>query len=88
MKPVQFLDHAYQDYIDWAKENKEIFDKINILIIDIDRNLFKGLGKPEPLKGNLKGFWSRRITQEHPLIYRIEKDIIYIYSCHGHYHNK
>jgi len=46
MKPVQFLDHAYQDYIDWAKENKEIFDKINVLIIDIDRNFFNGLGKP------------------------------------------
>ena len=53
MKPVQFRDEAYLDYIEWAKENKEIFDKINTLIIDIDRNLFKGLGKPEPLKKNL-----------------------------------
>ena len=55
------------------------------LIIDIDQNLFKGLGKPEPLKRNLKGCWSRRITDEHRLVYKIEKDIIYIYSCHGHY---
>ena len=85
MKPIQFESTAYQDYIDWAKANDEIFDKINRLIIDIDRNLFKGLGKPEPLKGNLKGYWSRRITEEHRLVYRIEKDIIYIYSCHGHY---
>jgi len=88
MKPVQFRDEAYLDYIEWAKENKEIFDKINTLIIDIDRNLFKGLGKPEPLKKNLQGFWSRRINDEHRLIYRIEKDVIYIYSCHGHYSDK
>ena len=85
MKPIQFESSAYQDYIDWAKANPEIFDKINKLIIDIDRNLFTGLGKPEPLKGNFKGYWSRRITDEHRIIYRIEKDIIYVYSCHGHY---
>lgn len=88
MKPVQFVNDAYKDYIDWAKENKEIFEKINTLILDIDRDFFKGLGKPEPLKKNLQGFWSRRINDEHRLIYRIEKDIIYIYSCHGHYGNK
>ncbi len=85
MKPVQFVNDAYKDYIEWAKENKEIFEKINTLILDIDREFFKGLGKPEPLKKNLQGFWSRRINNEHRLIYRIEKDIIYIYSCHGHY---
>jgi toxin YoeB len=85
MKPIQFESSAYQDYVDWAKANEDIFDKINKLIIDIDRNLFKGLGKPEPLKGNLRGYWSRRITNEHRLIYKIEQNIIYIYSCHGHY---
>lgn len=85
MKPIQFESSAYQDYIDWAKTNEDIFDKINKLIVDIDRNVFKGLGKPEPLKGNYKGYWSRRITGEHRLIYKIEKDIIYICSCHGHY---
>ena len=85
MKPIQFESSAYQDYIDWAKANPEIFDKINKLIIDIDRNLFTGLGNPEPLKGNFKGYWSRRITDEHRIIYRIEEDIIYVYSCHGHY---
>ncbi|MCD6010572.1 MAG: addiction module toxin, Txe/YoeB family [Flavipsychrobacter sp.] len=85
MKPIQFESSAYQDYIDWAKANVDIFEKINRLIIDIDRNLFKGLGKPEPLKGNLKGYWSRRITEEHRLVYKIEKGIIYVYSCHGHY---
>ncbi len=88
MKPLQFLEDSYQDYIDWAKENKEIFDKINTLILDIDRDFFKGIGKPEPLKKNMQGFWSKRINDEHRLIYRIEKGIIYIYSCHGHYGNK
>jgi toxin YoeB len=85
MKPIQFESSAYKDYIDWAKANEDIFYKINRLIIDIDRNLFKGLGKPEPLKGNFKGYWSRRITDEHRLVYKVEKDIICIYSCHGHY---
>lgn len=85
MKPLQFESTAYLDYVEWAKTNDDIFNKINALIVDIDRNLFKGLGKPEPLKGNYKGYWSRRITDEHRLIYKIEKDVIYIYSCHGHY---
>ncbi len=88
MKLEQFEANAYQDYIDWAKENKDIFDKINELIVDIDRNFFKGLGKPEPLKGNFQGYWSRRINDAHRLIYRVEKNVIYIYSCHGHYLNK
>jgi toxin YoeB len=85
MKPIQFESSAYRDYIEWAKENEDVFDKINKLIIDIDRNIFKGLGKPEPLKGKLSGLWSRRINHEHLLIYKVEKDVIYIYSCHGHY---
>lgn len=56
-----------------------------MLLIDIDRNIFKGLGKPEPLKGKLSGLWSPRINHEHRLVYKVKKDIIYIYSCHGHY---
>jgi len=85
MKPVQFSGKAYRDYSEWADIDFDIFAKINILLKDIQRNLFKGLGKPEPLKGNMQGYWSRRITDEHRLVYKIEKDIIYIYSCHGHY---
>jgi toxin YoeB len=63
----------------------EIFRKINILIFDIDRDPYKGLGKPEPLKSNLQGWWSRRITEEHRIVYRIEKNILYVISVHGHY---
>ena len=84
-KSIQFHANAHADYIDWAKKNFEIFNKINALIFDIQRDHFKGLGKPEPLKFGLTGYWSRKITDEHRLVYRIEKDIIYIYSCHGHY---
>lgn len=70
---------------EWMKESPEVAAKIVELIRDISRNSFKGLGKPEPLKGNYKGFWSRRINLEHRLIYKIEADTIYILKCKGHY---
>lgn len=60
-------------------------DKINTLIEDIQRHPFKGLGKPEPLKRNLRGFWSRRITREHRLVYRIEAGVLQIAQCRFHY---
>lgn len=85
MKSVQFYSAAYQDYIEWARANPAIFEKINSLIIDVSRDHFRGLGKPEPLKNKLQGYWSRRINDEHRLIYKVEKDVIYILSCHGHY---
>jgi len=85
MKPVQFEAKAYDDFINWPIANKEIFKKIIDLIKDIDRESYKGLGKPEPLKYDLKGWWSRRITDEHRLVYKIENDIICILSCKGHY---
>ncbi len=88
MRPVQFSPEGYKDFINWAEHDYEIFIRINELIKDIDRNLFKGIGKPEPLKGKLQGFWSRRITGEHRLIYRIENNLIYIVSCEGHYSDK
>ncbi len=62
-----------------------IFEKITDLIQDIQRDIFKGLGKPEPLKKNLQGFWSRRINDEHRLVYPVQEDVIRIVSCHGHY---
>ena len=85
MKSVSFSSQAFKDYIDWAKQNPDIFGKINELIKEILREPFKGIGKPEPLKGNLKGSWSRRINHEHRLIYAVRNDEIFIISCHGHY---
>lgn len=69
----------------YDQSNKATIKKINRLMKEIDRSLFSGIGKPEPLKHDLSGKWSRRITDEHRLIYRVDKKILYIYSCKDHY---
>jgi len=80
-----FSDISWQHYLYWQAGDKKIFKKTNELIRDIERNGNQGLGKPEPLKHELLGYWSRRITEVHRLIYSIEEDNIYIVSCRGHY---
>jgi len=80
-----FTDIAWEDYLYWQATDKKIHRKINELIKDIDRNRNEGLGKPEPLKHELDSFWSRRITPEHRLIYKIDEANIYIVQCRGHY---
>lgn len=85
MKPVRFEGHAYLHLVEWGQTDKKLVEKIHQLIRDIDRNSFQGLGKPEPLKWNMKGYWSRRITDEHRLIYRVEDGVIKIVSLKGHY---
>jgi toxin YoeB len=80
-----FTDIAWDHYLYWQTEDKKILKKINELIRDIDRNRNTGLGKPEPLKHELSGYWSRRITDEHRLIYSIENNEINIISCRYHY---
>ena len=82
---ISFEESAFTDYLNWGKEDRKIFDKINTLIIEISRDPFRGTGKPEPLKANWSGYWSRRITQEHRLIYKVSGDNIYIASCRYHY---
>jgi len=76
-----FSDVAWQHYQYWAVTDKKILKKVNQLIQDIERNGNDGLGKPEPLKNELSGFWSRRITDVHRLIYSIDEDNIYIAKC-------
>ena len=78
-------DHACEDYVYWQTQDKKILKRINQLIKDIDRNGYEGIGKPEPLKYELQGFWSRRIDDEHRLVYRIEDNKIEILSCRLHY---
>jgi toxin YoeB len=68
---VSFTPIGWQDYLYWQTNDQKTVDKINALIKDISRDPFKGLGKPEPLRGNLSGYWSRRITGEHRLVYRV-----------------
>lgn len=85
MKPVHFEGTAYEQFVEWASEDFGVFEKIVQLIKDISRDPFKGLGKPEPLRHKYKGYWSRRITQEHRLIYKMADGVIVIASLRGHY---
>ena len=78
-------NNAREDYVSWQKEDKKIPRKINDLIKDIQRTPFDGPGKPEPLKNDLAGFWSRRIDLEHRLVYQFKDDEILIYCCGFHY---
>jgi len=78
-------DHAWEDYLYWQTQDKKILKRINQLIKDIDRNGYEGIGKPEPLKYELQGYWSRRIDDEHRLVYRIVENNIEIVSCRLHY---
>jgi toxin YoeB len=77
--------NAWEDYLHWQKEDKKILQRINELIKDTLRSPFKGIGKPEPLKGNYAGCWSRRITDEHRLVYKIREDRLHILQCRYHY---
>lgn len=81
-------EEAWADYIHRQTEDKKTLKRINQLIKDIERNGHSGLGKPEPLKGNLSGFWSRRIDKRNRLVYRIAGDEIQIIQCRTHYGEK
>lgn len=78
-------DRAWDDYIYWQTQDKKTPKRINALIKDIKRSPFEGIEKPEPLKGNLSGMWSRRIDEENRIVYYEENTILYIVSCKGHY---
>ncbi len=80
-----WFDEAWEDYLYWQIQDKKTLKRINALIKDAERNPFSGIGKPEPLKGNLSGFWSRRIDDANRLVYRIRHDTLEILSCRGHY---
>jgi len=78
-------EKSWDDYVDWQSQDKQIVKKINKLLKDIARDPFKGIGKPEALKHELSGFYSRRITDEHRLVYGVSDDTISIVSCRYHY---
>jgi len=82
---ICFRERAWQDYIYWQQADKKILKRINLLIKDIQREPFTGLGKPEPLKHQFSGFWSRRITDEHRLVYTFSDDELIIVQCRYHY---
>ncbi|MCA0445565.1 MAG: Txe/YoeB family addiction module toxin [Bacteroidetes bacterium] len=82
---ITFSLNAWEDYISWQTEDKKMLKKINELIKDIQLHPFEGIGKPEPLKYDLAGYWSRRIDREHRLVYQVEGKELLIYSCKYHY---
>ena len=82
---IIFHPNAWEDYLFWQSENKIVLKKINRLIKEIIRNPYEGVGKPEPLKFDLSGFWSRRIDQEHRIVYRVKKGELHILTCRHHY---
>lgn len=84
MKKIWF-DEAWEEYLFWQTQDKKTIKKINAILKDIERNSFDGIGKPEPLKGNYSGFWSRRIDDGNRLIYRIHDGTLEMLSCKGHY---
>lgn len=82
---VVFLDQGWEDYLYWQSHDKKILKKINNLLKDIHRDPFSGTGSPEVLKHNLSGYWSRRITLEHRLVYRMQEGQIRVLQCRYHY---
>ena len=85
---VCFTENGWADYNSWQQEDKKTVKKINELLKDIDRNKYTGLGKPEPLSGDLSGFWSRRINDKDRLVYKVENNEIKAISCRYHYSDK
>lgn len=85
MKQIAFEEKAFEDFTNWATQDKKLYTKIIALIKDIKRTPFLGLGKPEPLKHELSGYWSRRINDEHRLVYKVTDTMIIIASCKYHY---
>lgn len=80
-----FSDEAWDDYLYWQKQDRKMVERINKLIQEVKRDPFSGVGKPEPLKHALAGFWSRRITDEHRMVYRVEGDSLQIAQLRYHY---
>ncbi|MBF9071477.1 Txe/YoeB family addiction module toxin [Streptacidiphilus fuscans] len=83
---VLFVEQAWQDYLWWQVNDRKLLKRINQLIADIDRNGNEGIGKPEPLRHEFAGYWSRRINAEHRLVYRVDdQDVIHVIACRYHY---
>jgi len=85
MRKLAWDKNGWSDYLYWQTQDKKTLKRINKLIEDIMRNPFDGLGKPEPLKENLSGYWSRRIDETNRLVYTVEKNYIIVISCRYHY---
>lgn len=85
MSKITFSEQAFEEYLYWQAQDKRTLKRINSLLKDIAQSPFEGIGKPEGLKNALSGYWSRRIDDTNRLVYRVEKEIIEVYQCKGHY---
>lgn len=85
MNSISFLPEAWKQYKYWVNTDKQMLKRLNKLIDEGTRSPFEGIGKPEPLKGNYTGWWSRRIDHEHRLVYRVKDDMLIIAQCRFHY---
>ena len=83
-----WTDDAWEDFEYWTEQNKKTLRRIKDLLKDIDRNGYKRKGKPEPLKGDLSGYWSRRIDDKNRIVYKIDGDVVRIVQCGSHYRDK
>ncbi len=88
MSNIQFVEDAWEDYQYWITHDKKTLKRINDLLKEIQRTPFEGSGKPEPLKGDLSGMWSRRINEKDRLVYRYEDNMVIVMQCKGHYDDK
>ena len=79
---------AWEDYLYWQKQDKKTLKRINLLIKDIERNAFEGIGKPEPLREDLSGYWSRKIDEKNRIVYKIKENQVVISQCGSHYRDK
>ena len=85
MSNISFTEKAFAEYLYWQTQDKKTLKRINALLKDINRSPFAGIGKPEPLKGDLSGYWSRRIDETNRLIYKVVEGVIEVDQCKGHY---
>ena len=88
MTKITFAEDAWDEYLSWQTQDKKMIRKINSLLKEIQRTPFDGSGKPEPLKGDMQGKWSRRINDKDRLVYEITPDTVLIYQCKSHYDDK
>ena len=82
---LTFSDHAWEDYLNWQRTNRQILTRINLLIQEIQRSPFEGIGRPESLRHGLAGYWSRRINDEHRMVYRVDDNTLFVAQLRYHY---
>ncbi len=82
---IIFSEHAWDDYLNWQRTDRKILERINKLIKEMQRSPYEGTGKPEPLRHGLSGYWSRRITDEHRIVYKVERDALHLAQLRYHY---